>query len=86
MCVPCAKQLINDGATAAAEAANTIRYLVVDLAERENRNLSKPEEALLLRMAQHEAQFIKAIRQCRTQMIAVQGSPEEWVNLARGLE
>lgn len=87
MCVPCAKEIINNGATAAADDASLIRELIVNQAIAEgDRPLSKEEEALLLRMAKHEAQFILAIRQCRTQMIAIQGSPPEWVDLARSLE
>lgn len=86
MCVPCAKELINNGATHAAEDAELMRQLVVGQAEKEERDLTPDEEAFLLSLATVEASFILSIGRCRREMIQVQGGSRAWVDLARMLE
>jgi hypothetical protein len=86
MCVPCAKEIIDNGATNAAEAADLMRDLVVSQARREGRPLSSDEETFLLDLATVEAGFILGIRRCRTAMIKAQRGSAAWVDLARSLE
>lgn len=86
MCVPCAKEIINEGATSAAYLANSMRSLIVGKAKEESRPLSEEEEAVLLDLARCEVSFIKAVRRAQTDMIKAQGGSPEWVALSASME
>jgi hypothetical protein len=77
MCVPCAKEVINNGFTQAAETAALVRKLslqkVVEIEEERDDHLYA--------MACAEIEAIMAVKKSAVRMAKMQGTPERWLAL-----
>lgn len=81
MCVPCSKEVINNGAVLFAQLAGTVRRLsLLDPVE-----ISEEQDDFLFRMAEREIRFIEETKGSAVEMAKMQGSPPRWIKLMERL-
>jgi hypothetical protein len=81
MCVPCAKEVINNRFTQAAETAALVRKLSLQ----EVVGIDEVQDDHLYAMACAEVEAIGAVKLAALRMARMQGSPERWLRLLERL-
>lgn len=81
MCVPCAKEIINNGFTQAAETAVLLRSLTL----REPEEISKEQDDQLYDLACVELDAIQKVKTSAIEMARMQKAPKRWLELLESL-
>lgn len=81
MCVPCAKEVINNGFTQAGEMASLIRKLSL----REVETVTQEQDDLLYALACVEVDAIQKVKTSAVEMARMQGSSRRWLELLESI-
>lgn len=77
MCVPCAKEIINNGFTRAAEMAHDVRRLSMEPIQ----EVTPEQDEQLYRLACREIDAITEVKRSVVEMGKMQGASERWLKL-----
>lgn len=81
MCVPCAKEVINNGFTQAAATAELLRKLTL----REPEEVSQEQDDQLYELACVELDAIQRVKTSALEMARMQKAPPRWLALIESL-